>query len=220
MSTTLAGPRLISDAVSAALPLPTLTEFNRALRGELESVPDGHNSYDAYWEARKAALLKQHGVTNIAQLPFNIDGLLLQEGEEHANPIIDRHFGALWDHLERQNRLRTFAGLLAPPLALEAVSMALAGSDFAHHRQFAHAAEAQRRLMVKLLNDDMAANSKYGDWDYEAGVALWSKVPEFRYAAPDTAFALRQARTGLGILLTWLLASAGLLLLSARKLKP
>ena len=61
----------------------------------------------------------------------------------------NRRFDALyvrWEHqLERQERRLQQAALVAPGLAVRLVSMALAGTDHAHHRHFATAAERYRR---------------------------------------------------------------------------
>jgi ABC-2 type transport system permease protein len=220
MTTTLVGPRVVADVIASARPLPSLAEFNRGMRADLHVVPDGHSSSGEARNAREQELLRQHGITNVALLPFNISGLYLQEGEEQANPILDRHFNALADRIEAQNRLRLRAGIAAPVLAVEQMSMALAGTDFTRHRRFAAAAEQHRRVMVKMLNEDMTTNSRYGDWKYKADAALWARVPEFHFAPTGAGEAFRQAGLELALLAAWLAAGFGLLCLAARRLNP
>ncbi|MCI0351661.1 MAG: DUF3526 domain-containing protein, partial [Acidobacteriales bacterium] len=155
-----------------------------------------------------------------SQLPFNLGGLLLQEGEEKSHPILDRHFSALWNRVNAQNRWRTCAGFFAPSLALEKFSMIMAGSDFTHHQRFAVAAEQHRRMLIKMLNEDMMNNSRFGQWDYQAGRALWEKIPEFQHSLPRIGWALAQAGLSILVLLAWAAGGAMAVSAAARQLRP
>lgn len=218
--TTFVVPRLLPHAVRATVKLPTLQEFDQAMHQELATVPDGHNSQDSFIQNRVGQLLREHNVNDPAKLPFNIHGLILQEGEERAMPIIDRHFAGLWEKIEKQADVRLWIGLLAPSLAVESFSMTMAGTDFAHHRDFANAAEKQRRIMIKTLNDDMKNNSKFGDWQYVAGRHVWERVPEFKYASPGAGWALQRAILPCALLLAWAGITCGLAFMSVKRLRP
>lgn len=220
MTTTLVGPRVVADAIASVRPLPSLAQFTQGMREEMQKAGDGHSSSGSAMETREQELMQQHGVTNVADLPFNFFGLYLQESEEQSNPIFDRHFNALAERIEAQNQLRLLAGLAAPVLAIEHASMVLAGTDFAQHQRFATAAEHHRRVMVKMLNEDMKTNSRYGDWEYKATVALWGKVPEFHFAPSSVGEGIRAASAGFALLLGWLAGGFGLLCLAARRLTP
>ena len=96
--------------------------------------------------------------------------------------------------------------LLAPGLALHLVSMALAGTDHAHHRHFATAAERYRRTMVGTMNQEfvrslLAFGARPGD------PTTWAKVPDFAYAPPGLARVLGDSAWAIGLLLAWLAAA-------------
>lgn len=103
----------------------------------MRNGPDGHDTADKRAEALKQRVLKQYDVDKLEALPVSFAGISLQEGEEHGNVVFDKHYGALWNRFEQQNRLKQVAGLFAPMLAINSLSMGLAGTDFAHHRDFA-----------------------------------------------------------------------------------
>ncbi|MBA4148622.1 MAG: DUF3526 domain-containing protein [Verrucomicrobia bacterium] len=218
--TVFVAPRLMPHVVRSVVTLPSLQEFDHALRQGLSTVPDGHNTQDAYIQERVHKLLIKHNVMHPADLPFNIHGLIMQEGEERSIPIIDRHFGSLWDRIDKQTRVRLWFGLLAPSLAIESFSMSLSGTDFAHHRDFAKAAEKQRRILIQTLNDDMMNNSKFGDHGYVATREVWERVPEFQYKTPDSGWALRQSRLSFVLLLIWAGATGALAFFAVRRLQP
>ena len=130
-------------------------------------------------------MLTQYGVGRVEDLPVNFAGISLQEGEEYGNLVFDRHYTRLWDTFQRQDQFKQFAALAAPMLAIRSLSMGLAGTDFAQHRDFAEAAEHYRRALVKKMNDDMTLHAGKADYGYTAGPALWQEVPDFQYAAPS-----------------------------------
>jgi ABC-2 type transport system permease protein len=218
--TIFVAPRLMPHIARSAVSLPSLQEFDEALHADLATVPDGHNSQDTFIQERIAKLLRQHNVTDPAKLPFNIHGLIMQEGEERSIPIIDRHFGSLWDRIEKQTRVRLAFGLVAPSLAIESFSMTLAGTDFAHHRDFAAAAEKQRRILIKTLNDDMMNNSKFGDHSYVATRKVWERVPEFQYSTPGVGWALKQTVMPTLLLVIWAGGTSVLAFFAVRRLQP
>jgi ABC-2 type transport system permease protein len=146
--------------------------------------------------------MRQHNVTSLDAVPINFSGISLQEGEEHGNEVFDRHYGRVFETYEAQNRTVRWAGVVAPMLPMRVVSMALAGTDFAHHRDFVTAAESYRRHIQRVMNGDIARNAKPGVV-YTAGGSLWSQVPEFTYRLPDTGWALRSAGVSFLLLLGW-----------------
>ena len=75
-------------------------------------------------------------------------------------------------------------------LPMRALSMALAGTDFVSTIAFVRAAEEYRRVIQRVMNDDIARHAKPGA-AYTAGPDLWSKVPEFRYDPPGPSQVLR-----------------------------
>ena len=91
-------------------------------------------------------------------------------------------------------------------LAVRAVSMGLAGTDFAQHRHFTTAAEEYRRDIQRVMNDDIAANQKQGR-STSPDETLWAKVPEFEYVAPSAVVGAGATCAGaLSVLGVWLAA--------------
>jgi ABC-2 type transport system permease protein len=202
----LIATRAVTDIAKRIYPTPSAFAFQQAIDREMQGGPDGHDTADKRAEALKQRVLKQYGVERLEDLPVNFAGLSLQEGEEHGNAVFDRHYSQLWNSFERQNRLKQIAGLLAPMLAIQSLSMGLAGTDFAHHRAFAAAAESYRRTLVKKMNDDMTYYAGKQDFGYLAQPSLWRTVDDFRYEAPSTGWALRNQAVSLAILVLWVVA--------------
>jgi len=100
--------------------------------------------------------------------------------------------------------------VIAPLLSVRAISMAFAGTDFAHHAHFAAAAENYRRLIQRTINTDITFNSGNATGAYERGAELWNKVPEFDYQTPGLSWVLARQWPALSILCIWMLAALAL----------
>ena len=213
-------PRLGADLAQRLLPTPKLAEFETAMQKAVQEGLDGHSPRQQQLQEFARRTLEKHGKTRLEELPFNFNGLVMLESERLAGEVFDQHFGQLWDRLESQDRLVTWAGLVAPLLALRSASMALAGTDFTHHRHFSAAAEKHRRDFVRVLNEDMMDNTAGGHHGGVAGRELWEKLPPFRYEPPPPGHALRAATPGLVVLFLWMAGAWAALLLIAPRLKP
>ncbi len=212
-------PRVAIEVADERYPLPSLRAYNEEVRKEIRGGIDGHNPADKRRKELEVRLLKEYGVDSVHKLPVNFDAIAMQEGEEYASRVFDKHFSNLHQRYEKQNRLYQIAGLMSPMISIQMLSMASAGTDVWHHRHFAEAAESYRRVLVKELNMDMAYHSKTGDSEYKAGKALWEKIPEFQYTPPDVAWAIANVSESVLILLSWLTASLVALYLAVSKLK-
>jgi ABC-2 type transport system permease protein len=199
----LIAPRAVADITKQLRPTPSAFAFQQAIDLEMQTGPDGHDTADKRAEALKQRALKQYGVDRLEALPVNFAGLSLQEGEEHGNAVFDKHYGALWNRFEQQNQMKQAAGLFSPMLAIQAVSMGLAGTDFDHHRDFASAAENYRRVLVKKMNDDMTIHAGKEDFGYVAQPAVWQSVDAFTYEAPSLTWALKRQSLSLLLLALW-----------------
>jgi ABC-2 type transport system permease protein len=194
--------RAAADLAGALHPLPSTVEFQRAMEAELND----RRELERRLELRRRELMQAHGVASYELLPINFAGVSLQEGEEHGNEVFDRHYGRLFELYERQNAVQQAAGVVAPLLAMRSLSMGLAGTDFLHHRDFVRAAEDYRRGIQRVMNEDIAQNSKPGAV-YTAGQELWGRVPDFRFEAPGTAEVLARYTGSLLLLALWLAAA-------------
>jgi ABC-2 type transport system permease protein len=196
----LIASRAVADLASALHPTPSAIEFQKAMQADLDDRAPVQQRLDE----RRAELFREYNVASVDALPIAFSGISLQEGEEYANLVFDRHYGRLFDLYERQNRVHQIAGVVAPMLAVRSLSMGLAGTDFLQHRDFIRAAEDYRRDIQRILNGDIVRNQKPGQV-YLAGRALWEEVPAFTYEAPGTAWVLGAYTTSLLILAAWML---------------
>lgn len=212
-------PRVMIDFARSASPTPTAVEFQGVIT-EARKATFGHdNTHPAYLRFRDE-VLKQYGVSKVEELPVNFDGLALQEDDARGYRIFDDAYGSLWSSYVRQERIRSLAGFAFPLMAMQPISMGLAGTDIEHHNNFAGAAETQRRHIQSITSDDLVRNRKYGDKEYKAAPELWAKIPAFEYQIPATSWVWERQGFNFLILATWALTMGIGAIFSARRLSP
>ncbi|MCH2364526.1 MAG: DUF3526 domain-containing protein [Planctomycetes bacterium] len=198
-------PRLASDLAQWSHPTPKMADLDADL---LEARKQALNSHNPNSEAMKEFVEKNRDASG--KLPANFRVLLMQESERQTNLVYEKHFGGIWDLMEDQDKVVTWAGLAAPLLGLRSASVALAGTDFTHHRHFSIAAEDHRREFIRMLNNSHGAS----------GRELWEKLPPFRYQPPPLSQAVSAAMPGLIVLCLWLAGGCAALYFASRRLKP
>ena len=209
-------PRIAQATMDVFVPLPSLQAFETHVADGLHAGPDGHGSGNARIEALKREVLTKYGVSKVEDLPINFDGIAMQAGEEDGNIVFDRHFGALFNAIERREKWALWFGLFSPMELLRPASMALASTDFTQHRRFVDSAEQYRRYLVKNMNQVMTDRSKTGDWNFTVGDEVWQQVKPFE-APAEKARPILVAHLGLG---AWLMAALVALLVAGRKVVP
>jgi ABC-2 type transport system permease protein len=132
----------------------------------------------------------------------------LIESEAEETALYERHFARLFDTYAAQARTYERAALVSPTLAARTLSMALAGTDEAHDREFAAAAARYRSQMLTTLNQELAASGRLNTFDYVRGRELWEQIPPFDYDVPGAAWALAQRRWSATALAAWLIAAS------------
>jgi|RhiMetdeSRZDD1v2_1073273.scaffolds.fasta_scaffold17347_7 ABC-2 type transport system permease protein len=208
----LIASRVAADVASWLHPTPSAVEFQKAMEADLNQPQE----MERRLALRTAELMRQYRVDSPEALPIAMQGVSLQEGENHGDEVFDAHYGRLFDTFERQNTVYQVGGLAAPMLAIRSVSMGLAGTDFNQHRHFITAAEAYRRLIQRTMNDDIMAHPVKGGGTadaerrgpYVAGSELWAKVPPFEYEAPATSWVLANTRWSIAMLAVWLILAS------------
>jgi len=203
IANTVIAPRVMAEASRKVYPSLTRLEFNKALNDDLTATSD------RVW-------MEHFGTTErwSSDVPLNKWGIALKLDDESKYVVYDRHFGALWDTWERQQKVQESAGWLTPLLAIRSISAALAGTDFAHHRDFTVAAETQRRVIQDIVSDDLVKNADTLDnqhFSYKSTPDLWKTVPPFDYHPPKAAWALQKsavsfAMLGIGFLISLIFA--------------
>lgn len=225
--TTVLLPRAAPGIATGIVPLDNRLQTDVAIARDLRRLGDSHNPDDPHFAQFKQALLDRYGVTRVEDLPVNYKGVMALEGERLTSALFDRYAARSHAAQERQNALVDATGLLSPAIALRALSMAAAGTDFAAHRRFLEQAERYRYALVQRLNRMQAEDVSYADdvaTDAGAdrrkriGAANWQTVPDFHFAAPGGATLARAALPGLTVLTLWLAVAAALLALATRRL--
>ncbi|RUL82807.1 ABC transporter permease [Tautonia sociabilis] len=216
---TMVAPRLATDLARRLHPTPSALEFASAIDREIREGVDGHDPQDERIRRLEEELLDRYDVDFVEDLPINFQGVALQAGEDHGNAVFDRHYDALWSTFDHQDAARSALGFLAPTLAIRSLSMGLAGTDAVEHRAFAEAAEAHRRELVRLLNDDLATNGADLGFMYQAGPELWGQMPRFRFEPPPVAGTIARLGPSWLALGLWTIVAAAAAAWSARTLR-
>lgn len=212
-------PRIAVDIAQKVYPSVSSNEFWENTSKDLREGIDGHNPQNKRTEEAKKQLLAQYNVEKVEDLPINFSGWSLNQGEEYAAQVYDKHYAILWQSFDDQNRIYNLSAILAPLLSVKSLSMSMAGTDFAHHRHFATEAEQYRRVVNKMLNEDYMNNSRTGDTNYVANEKLWNAVPEFQYQLPETSWAIKTQVLPIVMLFLWTLAAIGLAIWSIGKVR-
>jgi ABC-2 type transport system permease protein len=212
----LLAPRVVSDLAAALYPLPEPISFKTRMQQALADPA----AASAMLKERTAALMKEYAATRTEQLPVNLAGLSLQVGEEHGYEVFDRFYGELFAPMEAQNRVLQRSAALFPMLGVQTISMGLAGTDLAQHRDFIRAAEAHRRAEIKIINDDILVHPVKAGEIHDGDHELWAKVPRFDYEPPTLGWVLREHVTALALLVAWFLGAAWLAWRGAGRLQP
>ncbi|PLK23466.1 hypothetical protein C0V72_09800 [Porphyrobacter sp. TH134] len=213
------GPRLGGTLADMIAPTPDARTFWAQMDADYKNGLPGDADSKTRAAQLEAATLKQYGAASVDDLPVSYSGISLDASERYGYKVFDRRFAELNAERESQRSAMRLASLVSPLTAFQNVSAGLAGTDLAHHRHFADAAEAHRRLVVDQLNADLITNGAGKTYEgYNADRRLWEVVPVFNYAQPK-ALALAPAWLfDLAILLAWCTAGAALLMFAGRRL--
>jgi ABC-2 type transport system permease protein len=208
----LAASPLVMNAIGLARPEPNGFEFRAAVLADQRARFDlGPDEIRRRREKLAGEVRRRHGLDDAIRISPEGAGLLFAEA--WGTELFEKRIALLHDAYEQQNRVYRLGAFVAPLIGLQSLSMAMAGTDYAHVRHFADAAERYRRQLMQIMNDDIALNDfpenrawtgrSDGERQYIAGKALWARVPAFEYEQPDTRWAMRGQGPALGGLLLW-----------------
>lgn len=214
-------PKTVANLSESFYPLPSMREFKAKIQEDKIHGLDGKTPRSVRMARLEKEYLEKYTVDSVQQLPFNFEGVSMQAGEEHGNKVYDHHMGKLRSIFHRQNHLGSMASLFNPYLAVQRLSMALAGTDIHTFIHFEEKAEGYRRQLVQKMNNDMAQNSQYGEfYGYKAGRDLWQEIEDFTYQTPTTIELLSSYPLEIISLLVWVVLMLLLLTYTHRKMKP
>ena len=193
-------PPLAMAAAKWRDPSPSAIEFAASIADEKETWPS--------WDERVDNVMQRFldGEFESAMTPANIEVVALLESEADETALYDRKFAELFERYQRQAKTFERVGAVAPTLAARTLSMAFAGTDEAHDREFAAAASRYRAAMLTTLNGELASSGRFNTFDYTRGRDLWEKVPPFDYDVPSAGWALAERSWSASVLAAWLAA--------------
>ena len=195
-------PPLAMAAAKWIDPSPSAIEFAASIQDEKDSWPT--------WDQRVDRVMERFldGEFESTLAPSNVEVVALLESEADETALYDRRFAELFERYGRQARSFERIGAVAPTLAARSLSMAFAGTDEAHDREFAAAASRYRTAMLTTLNGELASSGRFNTFDYTRGRDLWEKVPPFDYDVPTARWALSNTAWSAAALTGWLVAAS------------
>lgn len=212
-------PKLLGNISSSLYHLPSNTAFKEGVKKDIVNGIDGHNTSDARAQRFTDSLLKKYQVDSTSQLPVNIEGLIMQEGEKYSSRVYNHHFDSLSNILMLQQKVFTYAGFINPLLSIKNLAIGLSGTDFFNDMYFRKEAEVYRMRFVQAMNEDMAINSKEGQFNtYKTGKRLYQDIDDFRYSNPDLSQILKNYSLEIVALFLLLAISNVLVMLTGRKI--
>jgi ABC-2 type transport system permease protein len=195
-------PPLAMAIARIVAPSPSAIAFATAIENEKRQWPD--------WDGRVERVMERflEGEFESTMAPANVEVVALIESEAEETALYDRRFADLFAAYAAQTEAYERASIASPTLAARMLSMALAGTDDAHDREFAAAASRYRSEMLTTLNRELAGSGKLNTFDYVRGRDLWEKVPPFDYEVPGAGWAISQRTWSAVALSAWLAAAA------------
>jgi len=214
-------PRAAADVSALVAPTPAPAETAEAVKTSLALGLAGGLPREERVDAITEGILEEQGFKDAEMLmdASLLAGIELQAEAQFESEVIDHHYERLADATERQEAAVAWMAVAAPPLAMQSLSSALAGTDYAHHRHFADAAERHRRAFVDMLNRELAEKGGADAWAYEADSETWERAPRFQYEQPSLRWVLARQKVSLGILGAWLLVALFMAGRAARRMQ-
>ncbi|QTE22713.1 ABC transporter permease [Polaribacter cellanae] len=178
-------PKTSANLGETLYSLPSTKIYKEAIQNDIVNGMNPNDTREKRIARLKEHYLQQYGVDSLNQLPLNFEGIRMQEGEEYANKVYDFHDATLYKKIELQNRMGSLMGFFAPYIAVRNLSMAFAATDWYSFNDFQKKTNTYRRHLIRTMNNDMAKNSRYGEfYEYKVGKNLWKTISDFKYLVP------------------------------------
>ncbi|SEL42174.1 DUF3526 domain-containing protein [Parapedobacter koreensis] len=200
-------PRALAALADERYPLPSRHQFNTLLEQGFMQGLDEDGSRDERYTHYLDSLLQHYEKDSVQQLPMNFDGLAMQQSEDYQSKVFDRYNGQLTGILTRQLRFQESAALVDPFIAVQQLSMALAGTDLYQHLRFHAQAKRYRDEFIRILNMETAyGDATYLSYEYEVGPRFFEQMEDFQYREPGVAWMLaRHGTSAIALLVCFVL---------------
>ena len=229
LATALVLPSFAVNLANRAVPLAGKIETDLNMLVDKRKLGDGHNAQDPAFQKLRADLIEKHGVTDVADLPVNIRGVVALNAEEKLTDLLNQYAEQRMATESRQAAIITRLGWLSPAIAITSLSRSVAGTDLSHYHHFLREAERVRFEFVQGLNqahaqklsyeDDIRRNKDEESWQRaRVGAANWNVLDRFSFQPESSTTRLIRGSESLLILLVWLAVSIVLLQIASRRL--
>lgn len=147
----------------ASVPIEGKVASDFAVSRALRLTGDGHNAADPAFAALQAQLFEQYQVSDVADLPVNIRGVVARYAESKQSEVLNAFAEDRMSRESAQSQALAWFGLLSPTMALRNFSITTAGTDLRQHHAFAREAERVRYGFVQKLNELHIEELAYSD---------------------------------------------------------
>jgi ABC-2 type transport system permease protein len=185
----LVAPRVAAQIGLTRHPEPTPYEFAAGLERNRQNRDSQRSA-----EIRDGVALRYYNVRSVDALPanaFSRIGYLI--GQAVDDDILSRNVAPLLAAYRQQDHVYQMGAWLSPTVAVQALSMALAGQDVASQERFWQAARRYGFQMQWTMHEDVAAVGERQD----RGRDVWARVPPFQYQPMSAREAMAHARTAM-----------------------
>ena len=207
-------PPIAGAVAVGSAPVDGKVASDYALGRALRSTGDGHNAADPAFAGLRAQLLEQYEVSDVADLPINIRGVVAQVAESKQGEILNTFADERMFKESAQSQVVGWFGLLSPALALKNFSVITAGTDLRQYHRFLRDAEAVRYDFVQKLNalhieqlaysdDIQRSNDPEAEQRTRLNAANWRMLEEVSSLPRPASTRLLEGFPHLLIMLAW-----------------
>ena len=213
-------PKVSSEISQKQIPLISRWQFSHDLYEDIaENGINRHDQSNPRTKAFTQKIFKEYGVSSKSELPFNFNGLILQEAEEFNNKIIDKHYNRLFQTYQDQYKRINTLSAVSPFMLSKSLSMGLAKTDLYSFLHFQQEADRYRNIFNKTLNDDLIRSGSVKEQRFVRDRSFWKEIPQFTYQPISLSEIIINYKLNLTLLFVWFAATLGLLFLMPYKIK-
>lgn len=213
-------PKWAASTAEDLYPLTTNYAFKKKVSEDIANGLNGHDVQSDRALRIEDSVLKAEHADSVQQLKFNLEGYIMERGEEYSSNVYDTHFSTIYNALKNQRKTHSLFAIASPAMLLRNISMAAANASLETEIRFQQDAEKYRRGFVQKMNEDMMLHSTYGDWSwdhYKVKNSLYGNIHDFDAPVQPLRWRLGFVRIEQAFLLIWLLFVTGAILFISRK---
>lgn len=174
-------PRIVINMADYKFPAMSRATFDDRVE---QGYREGLNGDGPYYERAKAyekELLSRYGADNIAQLPVDVDALVMQYHEDYKSKVFTYYYNKVSQTFNKQQNFINEAIWINPFIGIKRFSSAMSGTDFFHHQAFFTQARAYRDHFIRSLNLEQAKHSSTDEVHRTLDPDFFSRMKDFQY---------------------------------------